>query len=1724
MEANAILDPGAKSNTAARWIPGPDVIARVMEVYERGQTLEALRRAESFAPLTQWRGSTGCVLAARLAANSGAPRLSTRLTVRAKRADETDAEALSQYGYEILGRRGALALWQFLNGSEANAGASTQMQAELLALKARAASDLRDFATAETLLDRAESIDPNRAWIRLQRSHLLEAQDRVEEALEVALSAGALHPHPHYRPAVQIAAHLLQLLDRDEESIDLLRSAAAVLQNAPVLGQLYSLLSENGRWTEARQALDGYVSLSPLIEKPLRQWVESQKARAAYHLGERDEAARCALGLDDDFHKQFAGKLATPPPPVERVQLDVTFVRQHFKTCAPATLAALARFWQMPAEHLKLAESMCYDGTPSWQQRDWAEKHGWHVCEFRVTEESAMALIEKGVPFALSAVEATSAHMMAVIGFDRTRGTLLLRDPSQPYVIEWHAVEFFKRQRPFGPHGMVFVPLQEVARLEGLDLPEAGQYDRFHQFCLAISGHDRVQATAVLEKMETDATEAPVTWEARLGLAHYDANTSEEARCLDKLLALFPQAAARLLRRFDCLRNAPREEQIRFLKTACTSNGADPALFIVLARALQGDARFNSESRRWLKRGMRRRPLDSSAISALADLLWLEGCFEEATELYRFAANLEGFREQLYQSWFVACRKTRRTTEALAHLEDRFARFGPRSDQPALTLAWAWCEMEQPARARQVLEEAMRLRPDDGYVRLRAASVMARNGDWPAAEKYLLSARDKVRESDWLRSRAEIAENHLDFDTVVSVARALLEKEPFALDARGALTRALARREGTAVALAELKTVCSRFPHHLGLQRMVVEWSAEAGPEAREAASAALLLLDPSDAWARRERALSLLGLKRGEAALQAAAEAARIEPRNSYNFSVLGFIHRQLGQVAEARAQYQKAVTLSVDNSEAVNSLLELARTDGERKDVLSFVERELISQVVTGDGLIAFAEIARPILEPESLVHILGQAHLERPDLWHAWVALGSQLGHLGRLDESLALATEACQRFPHLPRVWLELASVHNWRNQPEEEITAAQRAFEMNPAWGKATFTLTSALERRGRLDEAGQIYLRALTHAPQDAQLYAFHATLLWRQRKSAQAFDAIRQALRLSPGYEWAWELLMEWSIQSGHPEGTRDFARTLAAEYPGNSRVWLMLARVLVDPNLRAERLSAVDRAIELDQRLVEAWDLKADLLCVAEQFEEAIRACADGIAICTHDTHILEGRRAWIEAQRRQWPEAVVRMRAVLAENKSYVWGWHQLAMWLLEQGALVDATSALERLQKLRPHDAWVNRQLGFLRLKQQDKTGAIKAFSAALGAVPTDVAAGHNLLELQLESSDVAGATTTLQIMQTHQPGAATLTAEILLRLREWKTADAEKAFKTLCSMPDPDGWPVETAVNAFQRTNQSQTAFKILKKALKSVPCNPQVAAAAIRLLAAKGALFSATWLFLRLKPGELQRRAASVLIQALATKRQKNLIRWVVWRRRAMLMSDDNAWGQVGFAWATLSRMKAVAAWLSDWRGRPSVQPWMLFNYCLALRYLGRYPEATEVASHVLQKWGHRQGAGDMRLFLAVEKALAGELDEAREHLNRVQPRPDTAHDRQLLALAKGILDFQSSPAADRRKKFATFRREMAPHFGDFQLTRAMRDVRRTFQRAGELLQREGAGPGAWLWFEWKLHWQWLSLPALALVLILLIPQGIPFLTAHFVPLSLFVIMILRTVVRKMKR
>jgi tetratricopeptide (TPR) repeat protein len=381
----------------------------IRDLYVRGFGIQAYAAAQHLGPLHTWTGTAARVLAGRLAWVLGAPRLGTWLHLRAWRQDPDDPEARYYFARTRLDRRGPLAAWYSLQQSGVLPAAPAELHADWLALHASVLGRLRDFEAADSWLARAIETCPNQPWIYVEQSGLLELEDRYEESLQAARHA--LELRPWYRPAVQAVTHALQLLDRDREALNLLTDADRQMESGPVTLQLAVLQTELSRYHDARQSYTRALELLPLLEKDFAKWIHARRSDVVYYCGDLAEAAAIAKQVGEPFYDQLAERLADPACESQRVLLDVGFVRQHHQTCAPATLAALSRYWNMPVEHLDVAEAICYDGTPDHRERHWAETNGWTTREFTVTWESAIALIDRGVPFTLTTVDPASAHL-----------------------------------------------------------------------------------------------------------------------------------------------------------------------------------------------------------------------------------------------------------------------------------------------------------------------------------------------------------------------------------------------------------------------------------------------------------------------------------------------------------------------------------------------------------------------------------------------------------------------------------------------------------------------------------------------------------------------------------------------------------------------------------------------------------------------------------------------------------------------------------------------------------------------------------------------------------------------------------------------------------------------------------------------------------------------------------------------------------------------------------------------------------------------------------------------------------------------------------------------------------------------------------------------------------------------------------------------------------------
>ncbi|MCP3103014.1 tetratricopeptide repeat protein [Myxococcus sp. K15C18031901] len=1656
-DSSSVLLPLAPSPTASS--PTPELLDAVRDLYERGLYLQAFQRTQGGVPMARWTGTRARVLAGRLLHHLGAVRASRLQWTLAWREAPRDPEVRYYFASLMLKRRGPLPTLAFLDGPVDLETASVELRADLLLCRAECLIALRDFEDAGRWVREALALAPRHPWCHVMHSHLLEEQDRREEALEACRRALALRPW--YRPAVQTLADLLTELGRDEEALAFLREASATLEVSSVSGRLALMLGERGLHDEAWAQWERALVLAPMLDAKTFGMLAAMRSDTAYLRGDVALALDLAWVSGSPFHANVARRLEARPEG-RRVLLPVRFVRQHHKTCAPATLVSVAALWNVPVAHLQVAEAICYDGTPAYQERHWAATTGWHVREFRVTWESARALLDAGIAFTLTTRAPGSAHLQAVVGYDERRGTLLVRDPSTPHLVEFDTDASLVHFASCGPRGMAMVPLAEAARLDAIELPEAALYDDVHRMDAALVDNERAEALAIVESMARVAPDHRLVWESRRAVAAYDDSSPDALAALEGLRAAHPDDLNYLLAWLGHLGELGRgEERLSVLRERARGPRTHPLIWHSLAADLLSDARHEAEAEWLLLRTLRVHSTFAPAYRSLANLRWTQQRRAEALGLYRAAACLEDTNEGHAWSYFLAAQSQGDTARALAFLTDRFQRLGALNAGPAQTLCRAREELDQTAEAFAVLERARALRPEDGELTLFTAQLHARFGQAEEAKRLLESSRH-VREGAWLRASAMLASSRGELEAALIEWELLLILEPLAQDAHAERVRLLTALKGVPAARARLETACARFPHHHGLLRLRVQWAREYDAGTLPAAVAAMLAVHPDDPWALREHSRLLVGEGRREEALAVLDRVALLEPRSASLSFARGRVLEAEGRGDEAAAAYRQSLTL-LPSPPATAALLELATTAAERRASLDFVRETLAHAPVIDETVLVVEEYGRQVYSPEELGAWLEALLTRRPESKDVWVARLRHLPREGRKDEALALAERATAHFPLLGQLWLERALVHRARKEAAGERAALERACRLSPGWARPTCELSELLERQGEKDEARAVLERLRRENPLDGTVLGFLAELMWRSDAPDEALAYLTQALRLDVAYGWGWERMVEWSEEAGRLPEAVALARELTARPDNPVAARWKLAELLElqeGEDSLAERLSLLDSVLESAPRMADAHDSRARMLCAAGRHEEALAACSPAI-YGGNPPPSLRGRAAWVLAQRGDLRAAIRDMTTVVELSPDYLWGWSQLAEW---GESLQDAAvnlRALEALVAQRPESPSLRERMGDARARAGDVEGALAAWALARELAPRRGIPSLKAFDLLLKHRRLDEAATELE-------RAKGLCDEALFEARHLQLAaargDARAAGvhlkRMVFTLDDDNGWPLSVAKQVVKERGWTSALDSAVELAVHEREGElPQSLARHWGTRQAERPLAWRVWGRLR---GLLDSRASAVeavgaYVERLGELHRVFLMPLFLWMHGGLLRRHVRLWGAMGYALMQMGWMGWAWRWMSDWREYPvrELRPWMLLNVTVLGYLLGNTQEAEDAVERGLGL-PEDHARPSLRVWGAFLLALGGSqraLDEALEGLEAPPDEP-------LLKLLKGLAEaMRAARVSGAQEARAALRRAEAAG-GDLRSNglaqRAYRDaVARIRERVG---------------------------------------------------------------------
>ena len=240
------------------------------------------------------------------------------------------------------------------------------------------------------------------------------------------------------------------------------------------------------------------------------------------------------------------------------------------------------------------------------------------------------------------------------------------------------------------------------------------------------------------------------------------------------------------------------------------------------------------------------------------------------------------------------------------------------------------------------------------------------------------------------------------------------------------------------------------------------------------------------------------------------------------------------------------------------------------------------------------------------------------------------------------------------------------------------------------------------------------------------------------------------------PGHDAATLLLTTACRRLGNSSSALGIIEALARAQPTSALVQLELGRTYAASGRRSEAQAALERAIELDSSLAEAWrELSGQRLLAGET--AAADAAYNQFRTLATDPPDLAGAYAAFDQGRLETAEALVRRR--LLEGTNEVAAFTLLAAIALRRGDDLAEAAALNEVLKRADCDGAAREQLARLMMRQGRTEEALPLIERLLAAEPGNSAYGVlKVLALQLAERHAEGLALITQLIVEHPDDA------------------------------------------------------------------------------------------------------------------------------------------------------------------------------------------------------------------------------------------------------------------------------------------------------------------------------------------------------------------------------
>ncbi|HEY6413510.1 MAG TPA: tetratricopeptide repeat protein [Edaphobacter sp.] len=272
----------------------------------------------------------------------------------------------------------------------------------------------------------------------------------------------------------------------------------------------------------------------------------------------------------------------------------------------------------------------------------------------------------------------------------------------------------------------------------------------------------------------------------------------------------------------------------------------------------------------------------------------------------------------------------------------------------------------------------------------------------------------------------------------------------------------------------------------------------------------------PSDARLLYDLGFTQDALDQTATAETAYRKAIAADPNFLEPHVALGLLLARSGKLADARAELEKATTLTTDNPAVkARAYRALARIDQHTRP--SDASGELLAALKispeTSDDILLTGELAEASNDLPAAEASYRRVLTADPQNAAATAALTHILIRQNKLHQAEEVLTAALQKSPDDPILNAQLAGLYDSQNKTDQAIPIVEKLHAAHPQDANLTRLLARLYSRNSQFDKADPLYAALISTSPQDPTLLDDRADVLIHLRRSAEAEALLKRAI-----------------------------------------------------------------------------------------------------------------------------------------------------------------------------------------------------------------------------------------------------------------------------------------------------------------------------------------------------------------------------------------------------------------------------------------------------------------------------------------------------------------------------------------------------------------------------------------------------------------------------------